>query len=57
MGLAVSIGGIMAPVLGMIADRFSLPAAFCTMAAIALIPLAASFTLKPTEDEKPAQRA
>ena len=57
LGLAISIGGIMAPVLGMVADRFSLPAAFCTMAAIALIPLAASFTLKPAEDEKPAQRA
>lgn len=57
LGLAISIGGIMAPVLGMVADRFSLSAAFCAMAALALIPLTASFFLKPAEDEAAEQRA
>ncbi len=57
LGLAISIGGIMAPVLGMVADRFSLSAAFCAMAALALIPLTASFFLKPAEDEAGEQRA
>ena len=57
LGLAISIGGIMAPVLGMVADRFCLSAAFCAMAALALIPLTASFFLKPAEDEAAEQRA
>lgn len=57
LGLAISIGGIMAPVLGMVADRFSLSAAFCAMAALALIPLTASFFLKPAEDERAEQSA
>ena len=57
LGLAISIGGIMAPVLGMVADRFSLSAAFCAMAALAVVPLTASFFLKPAEDEAGEQRA
>lgn len=57
LGLAISIGGIMAPVLGMVADRFSLSAAFCAMAALAVAPLTASFFLKPAEDEAGEQRA
>ena len=57
LGLAISIGGIMAPVLGMVADRFSLSAAFCAMAALAVVPLTASFFLKPAEDEAGEPRA
>lgn len=57
LGLAISIGGIMAPVLGMVADRFSLSAAFCAMAALAVVPLTASFFLKPAEDERAEQSA
>ncbi len=52
LGLAVSIGGVTAPVIGMGADRFGLTAAFCAMAAIAVIPFAASFFLKPAQGLK-----
>lgn len=45
LGLAVSVGGIFAPILGTIADNFGLLAALYTMAGIAAIPLAVSFTL------------
>ncbi len=57
LGLAISIGGVMAPVLGMVADRFSLSAAFCAMAALAVVPLTASFFLKPAEDEQAPHNA
>ena len=57
LGLAVSIGGVMAPVLGMVADCFGLPAAFCALAAVAVVPPTASFFLKPGEDESAEQSA
>ena len=46
LGLAVSIGGITVPLLGIAADRFGLSAAFFAMAVIAVITLGTSFTLK-----------
>ncbi len=49
LGLAVSVGGIMVPVLGMIGDNYGLSATFCTMAAFAVIPLTASFFLRPVQ--------
>jgi FSR family fosmidomycin resistance protein-like MFS transporter len=45
LGLAVSMGGIFAPILGAVADNFGLLTAIYTIAAIATIPLIFSFTL------------
>lgn len=57
LGLAISIGGLTVPLLGMTGDRFGLSTTFCILAAIALIPLAASFFLKPAPDEHEGQAA
>lgn len=45
LGLAVSIGGIFAPILGIIADNFGLLMTIQTLAIISLIPLIFSMTL------------
>ena len=45
LGLAVSMGGIFAPILGAVADNFGLLTAIYTIAAISTIPLIFSFTL------------
>ncbi len=45
LGLSVSIGGIVAPLLGRIADSFGLPATFYVIGCISLIPLIFSFLL------------
>lgn len=49
LGLAISIGGIFAPILGTIADHFGLLATFYTIAAISVVPLLVSFTLPPVK--------
>ena len=49
LGLAVSIGGIFAPILGTIADNFGLLTTIYTLAAISIIPLIFSFTLPKTQ--------
>ena len=45
LGLAVSVGGVTAPLLGMVADRWGLDWVFATLAATALIPAALSWIL------------
>ena len=45
LGLAVSVGGIFAPVLGRIADAYGLSAVMYAMAALSFIPGFAAFTL------------
>ena len=45
LGLAISIGGIFAPILGTIADNFGLLATIQTLAFISIIPLIFSMTL------------
>ena len=57
LGIAVSIGGIAVPLLGMLGDRFGLSAAFLAIAAIAVIPLVGSFFLAPAASEREAQKA
>lgn len=49
LGLAISIGGIFAPILGTIADSFGLLTTIYVIAAISLLPLAMSFTLPPAK--------
>ena len=51
LGLAVSIGGIFAPCLGMIADRFGLITTMYVIAAIAVIPMVVAFIL-PSEKKE-----
>jgi FSR family fosmidomycin resistance protein-like MFS transporter len=43
LGLSVSIGGILAPILGTLADNLGLTAALTALAVISVIPLAATF--------------
>lgn len=50
LGLSVTVGGLTAPLFGMIGDRFGLPAVFATMASCTLVALAASF-LMPSRQE------
>jgi hypothetical protein len=45
LGLAVSVGGIFAPMLGKIADNMGIVWAFYAVAAIALVPMVAAFML------------
>lgn len=51
LGLAVSIGGIFAPCLGIIADRFGLITTMYVIAAIAVIPMVVAFIL-PSEKKE-----
>ena len=50
LGLAVSVGGITAPILGKIGDIYGLEMTFAVIAAISLIPLLFSFLLDPKEE-------
>ncbi len=45
LGLAVSVGGIFAPVLGLVADELGLRAAFYVIASVAIIPCIVAFLL------------
>lgn len=49
LGLAVSVGGIVAPLLGKIADNFGLITAVHVIALIAIVPLVVSFFLPPVK--------
>lgn len=52
LGLSVSIGGMVAPLLGRLADSHGLLAAMYALAAISAIPAIMSFTLKDKERQK-----
>lgn len=54
VGLAVTIGGMMAPVLGGLADTYGLRALY---AGLALVPVTSSLLLLPLPSERPAARA
>ena len=47
LGLAISMGGIFAPILGAVADNFGLLTTIYVIAGIAILPLAVAFTLPP----------
>lgn len=49
LGLAVSVGGIFAPILGTVADNFGLLTTIYVIAGIAIVPLLVSFTLPPVK--------
>lgn len=49
LGLSVSIGGVMIPVLGKIADLYGLHMVFYTLTLVSIIPLIASFCLPDVE--------
>lgn len=51
LGLSVSIGGMMAPLLGNLADNFGLMAAIYAITAISIIPAVMSYTLS-NEDKR-----
>ncbi|MDU7336684.1 MAG: MFS transporter [Clostridium sp.] len=53
LGLSVSIGGMVAPLLGRLADSHGLLAAMYALAAISAIPAIMSFTLKDEKKQKP----
>lgn len=52
LGLAVSVGGIVAPLLGKIADQFGLVSVIYVLAAIAAIPLVVSYLLPPVKQAR-----
>lgn len=52
LGLSVSIGGMVAPLLGRLADSHGLLAAMYALAAISVIPAIMSFTLRDKERRK-----
>lgn len=49
LGLAISIGGIVTPILGKIADYFSVSVAIFVIAIVAIIPMVSSYFLPKTE--------
>lgn len=53
LGLAVSIGGIVSPLLGKIGDTYSLNAIFCLLCGLAFVPLLTSLCLPEPETETP----
>lgn len=50
LGLAVSVGGITAPLLGKVGDMYGLETTFYVIALITLIPLISSFTLPKAKE-------
>jgi MFS transporter, FSR family, fosmidomycin resistance protein len=48
LGLAMTVGGLAAPVFGTIGDRLGMPSVFASMAACALLAFLASFLMPPT---------
>ena len=52
LGLAVSMGGIFAPILGAVADNFGLLTTIYVIAGISILPLAFSFTLPPVSKQR-----
>lgn len=54
LGLSVSIGGMVAPLLGRLADGFGLMAAMYAIAAISVIPAVMSYTLSDKDKKDPA---
>ena len=52
LGLAVSVGGITAPLLGKVGDMYGLETTFYVIALITLIPLISSFTLPKPKKQR-----
>lgn len=52
LGLATSLGGVFAPVLGWVADNHGLPRTFQCLAVVALVGSIFAFTLRKTEEKK-----
>lgn len=57
LGLAVSVGGIVAPLLGSVADRFGLVSVLHLLAVIAVIPLIAAYLLPQIKQAHPGRKA
>ena len=57
LGLATSLGGVFAPVLGWVADNHGLPRTFQCLAAVALVGTIFAFTLRKIEEKKKAGAA
>ncbi|SCM72858.1 MFS transporter [Desulfovibrio sp. 86] len=57
LGLATSLGGVFAPVLGWVADNYGLPRTFQCLAVVALVGAIFAFTLRKTEEKKKARTA
>lgn len=57
LGLAVSVGGIFAPVLGTVADHFGLIQTMYVIAAIAIIPMVGAWMLPKLEKEENARES
>ncbi|MCX7779459.1 MAG: MFS transporter [Negativicutes bacterium] len=55
LGLAVSIGGTAAPILGRIADRYGIEATFTLIAFLPLLAVAAAFMLPKPQVDMPAE--
>lgn len=53
LGLGVSIGGIVSPLLGKIGDTYGLNAIFCLLCGLAFVPLLTSLCLPEPEPETP----
>ncbi|MBO7370848.1 MAG: hypothetical protein J6U11_07415 [Campylobacter sp.] len=51
-GLTVSIGGIFAPILGLIADKFGLSYVFYTLCGVCVLPLIMAFFLPNLEKKQ-----
>ena len=52
LGLATSLGGVFAPVLGWVADNYGLPRTFQCLAVVALVGTIFAFTLRKYEEKK-----
>lgn len=49
LGLATSLGGVVAPLLGWVADHYGMPVAFQSLAALSVVGAAFAYALKPVK--------
>ena len=52
LGLATSLGGVVAPLLGWVADNYGMPVAFQSLAALSVVGAVFAYTLKPVATTK-----
>ena len=52
LGLATSLGGVVAPLLGWIADNYGMPATFQSLAALSIVGAIFAYSLKPVTVKK-----